>query len=426
MKRLRLHCPSSRELLRGVSRADGGGASRRVRDHVQGCESCRAEWASFARLADLSGMLPSPDAAPEDLEAVRTAVLAASRQPRKPMAQALWWLWAPVAALVVGAALWLVHGREVRPNRLVGPDAPARPSSPAELHRGVVHPGNTAVFSLMQGQPDEVVLLRQGEITVEVERLAEHERFRVVTGDAAVEVKGTVFSVTASDDRLVAVGVTRGQVVVSVLGHDPVTLGPNERWDRTLADERARPGLKDSIDLFKERDRPSPQPGHARDRRLGLARSDQRTAKALATQSAAETALADGWQALRSQRLAEAAAAFSRAVDAAGDQPLAEDAWFWLAVCQARIPRPAEARETLTTFIARFPHSPRVGEAADMLGWLLVDSGDLAGAERAFATAVLGSGASVQRSAKEGLRAVQLRRRAVDDEVPRSRGTDAP
>jgi TolA-binding protein len=371
-------------------------------------------------------MLPSPDVAPEDLEAVRTAVLAASRQPRKPMAQALWWLWAPVAALVVGAALWLVHGREVRPNRLVGPDAPARPSSPAELHRGVVHPGNTAVFSLMQGQPDEVVLLRQGEITVEVERLAEHERFRVVTGDAAVEVKGTVFSVTASDDRLVAVGVTRGQVVVSVLGHDPVTLGPNERWDRTLSDERARPGLKDSIDLFKERDRPSPQPGHARDRRLGLARSDQRTAKALATQSAAETAFADGWQALRSQRLAEAAAAFSRAVDAAGDQPLAEDAWFWLAVCQARIPRPAEARETLTTFIARFPDWPRVGEAADMLGWLLVDSGDLAGAERAFATAVLGSGASVQRSAKEGLRAVQLRRRAVDDEVPRSRGTDAP
>jgi hypothetical protein len=270
----------------------------------------------------------------------------------------------------------------------------------------------------MQGQPDEVVLLRQGEITVEVEHLAEHERFRVLTGDAAVEVKGTVFSVTASDDRLVAAGVTRGQVVVRVLGHDSVTLGPNERWDRTLAEQRARPALGDSIELLKQPNHPSPQPGHARDRRLGLVRSDDLTT-ALATQSAAETAFADGWQALRSQRLAEAAAAFSRAVDAAGDQPLSEDAWFWLAVCQARIPRPAEARETLTAFIARFPHSPRIGEAEDTLGWLLIDSGDLAGAERAFATAALGSGASVRRSAKEGLRAVQVRRRAIDDEVPR-------
>jgi tetratricopeptide (TPR) repeat protein len=271
----------------------------------------------------------------------------------------------------------------------------------------------------MQGQPDEVVLLRQGEITVEVEHLAEHERFRVLTGDAAVEVKGTVFSVTAADDRLVAVAVARGQVAVRVLGRDSVTLGPHERWDRPLAEQSLRPASRDSIDLFKRRNGPSAQFGHARDRRLGLVRSDRPTAKATAPQSAAETAFADGWQALRSQRLADAAAAFSRAVEAAGDQPLSEDAWFWLAVCQARIPRPAEAKATLAAFITRFPHSPRIGEAADTLGWLLIDSGDLDGAGRAFATGALGPAASVRRSAKEGLRAVQVRRRAIDDEVPR-------
>ena len=197
-------------------------------------------------------MLPSPEVAPEDLEAVRTALLAGSRRPRKRMSPALWWLSVPVAAIVVAAALWLVNGREVRTDRLVGRIPPARPSPPAKLHRGVVHPGNTAVFSLMQGQPDEVVLLRQGEITVEVEHLAEHERFRVLTGDAAVEVKGTVFSVTAADDRLLAVAVTRGQVVVRVLGHDSVTLGPNERWDRPFAERRPREA-RDSIELFKQR-----------------------------------------------------------------------------------------------------------------------------------------------------------------------------
>jgi TolA-binding protein len=271
----------------------------------------------------------------------------------------------------------------------------------------------------MQGQPDEVVLLRQGDITVEVEHLAEHERFRVLTGDAAVEVKGTVFSVTAADDRLVAVSVTRGQVVVRVLGRDSVTLGPNQRWDRSLVERTPGPGLKDSIELFKQRNGPNPESGHARERRLGLIRSDHTTSKATASQSAAETAFADGWQALRSEHLADAAAAFSRAVDAAGDQPLSEDALFWLAVCQARIPRPAEAKATLAAFIARFPHSPRIGEAADTLGWLLIDSGDLDGAQRAFKAAALGSGASIRRSAKEGLRAVQVRRRAIDDEVPR-------
>jgi TolA-binding protein len=198
-----------------------------------------------------------------------------------------------------------------------------------------------------------------------------------------------------------------------------VTLGPNQRWNRSLVGRTPGPGLKDSTELFRQRNSPSPQPGHARERRLGLIRSDHTTSKATASQSAAETAFADGWQALRSEHLADAAAAFSRAVDAAGDQPLSEDALFWLAVCQARIPRPAEAKATLAAFIARFPHSPRIGEAADTLGWLLIDSGDLDGAERAFKAAALGSGASIRRSAKEGLRAVQVRRRAIDDEVPR-------
>src|SRR5215467_12742247 len=111
MKRLRLHCPSSRDLLRGVSRAGDAGPSRRIRDHVQSCEACRAEWASFARVADLSRALPSPEVAPEDLEAVRTAVLAASRRAPKSISRVLWWLCAPVAVLVGAAALWLVHGR---------------------------------------------------------------------------------------------------------------------------------------------------------------------------------------------------------------------------------------------------------------------------------------------------------------------------
>ncbi len=298
--------------------------------------------------------------------------------------------------------LWLVHERNLRTDHLVGRDTLASSAPPGRLHRGVVHPGNAAVFSLMQGQPDEVVVLRQGEITVEVERLAENERFRVLTGDAAVEVKGTIFSAIASDDQLMVVGVTRGQVIVRVQGRAPVTLGPNDRWDRAVDQQAIAPRRRDWPGPSQKQDHSSVQRDRSRDRRLGLLRSEHPTDKTPARQSAAESAFADGWQALRSDRLAEAATAFDRAVNAAGNEPLSEDAWFWLAVCQARIPRPVEARSTLAAFIARFPHSPRLGEAADMLGWQLVDSGDLDGAQRAFATAALDPGASIRRSAKGG------------------------
>ena len=64
-----------------------------------------------------------------------------------------------------------------------------------------------------------------------------------------------------------------------------------------------------------------------------------------------------------------------------------EDAWFWMAVCEARIPHKAAAKLSLSGFIDRFPRSSRIGEVSAMLGWILLEDNDLESATRLFAAA---------------------------------------
>jgi hypothetical protein len=405
MIRLPWACPAPRDLSRELSRGGNGTRATRIREHVRSCASCGAEWASLERLRDLTRALPNAALGSEELEAVRTALLVRSKPIRAGLVLSPVWLSIPGAAVVLALSLLLFHGRQRATDHAVGRKADTRSFLVSKTRRGTVHARAAAVFTLATDQPDEIVRLRQGEITVEVEPLSEAERFRVVTANAEIEVKGTAFSAVARDDQLTSVDVLRGLVVVRVRARDPVTLGPNEQWkvSGVANDVGARPprrSLNQRVAL-----RPSVRPTTT----LRPERSS--AAEPGSSLSRAESAFADGWQDLRTQQLPAATAAFARAVALAGDQPLAEDAWFWMAVSQARIPRPAEARATLAAFIDRFPRSPRIGEAAAMLGWLLIDEGDLDGAARWFATAVRDPVDGVRRSGNEGLRTVDRRRR---------------
>ena len=172
-----------------------------------------------------------------------------------------------------------------------------------------------------------------------------------MTDIAEIEVRGTSFKVVAIGDRLQSVEVLRGLVSVRPQGGGAVLLGPNESW-KVPTTERAR------LSLAKKRvfqpaavDQPP------------LAASEM-------PPSPAEIAFADGWEALRAQHFSDAAAAFERASANAGEQPLIEDAWFWWAVCEARIPRKTAAKSSLAGFIDRFPRSSRIGEVSAMLGWI--------------------------------------------------------
>src|SRR5262249_1118357 len=71
-----------------------------------------------------------------------------------------------------------------------------------------------ARFSRVRPGPDEIVRVDEGTIHLDVAPLGVGDRFRVVTADAEVEVRGTAFQVTAAASQLVAVRVWHGRVEV--------------------------------------------------------------------------------------------------------------------------------------------------------------------------------------------------------------------
>jgi len=76
-------------------------------------------------------------------------------------------------------------------------------------------------------------------------------------------------------------------------------------------------------------------------------------------------------------------------------------------VALARAGRVAAAAQALDAFLISFPASAHAAEASAMLGWLLVQGGDLAAAERRFRAALAATSPRVRASARAGLEAVR-------------------
>ena len=75
-----------------------------------------------------------------------------------------------------------------------------------------------ARFLRAGARPDEIVRLADGTLSIQLDALAPGERFRVITGDAEVELTGGALDVTAEHDRLVAVRVMTGRVEIRAAG----------------------------------------------------------------------------------------------------------------------------------------------------------------------------------------------------------------
>jgi hypothetical protein len=99
-----------------------------------------------------------------------------------------------------------------------------------EASLAVVRQVGVARFEEIGKAPDEVVRLEEGRVHVSVAHLGPAERFRLVTGDAVVEVRGTEFDVEASQSHLEAVAVQRGRVEVRVDAREPALLTEGGRW----------------------------------------------------------------------------------------------------------------------------------------------------------------------------------------------------
>ncbi len=216
-------CPSEQEL----SDAFTEGGDDALYEHLAQCPACCGQWDSLDDLRDLASGLRSPELVGAEVEATRAALLsrvdrqAPARRPLRRISYMIPAVAAVALALAVtGAAVWFWAERT----------EPAVGTAHEPAYLSTVHAQEGAHYALVSGAPNEIIRLHSGRVTVAVDKLQADQRLRVLTGDAEVEVRGTVFDVEAKDDTLVAVRVIEGVVEVR-RGGETHTLGAGERWD---------------------------------------------------------------------------------------------------------------------------------------------------------------------------------------------------
>jgi TolA-binding protein len=439
-------CPSDLELSRAIANPAAPEADPGIAAHLASCAACRATWDRTRALIDLARELPVELPPRVRREEMRTAVLAAAasvtRRPARPP-----WL-APVisAAAAAGAIAYLAVPRGSPPPLARTPALPARHG------HGVVRPHPGASFAESPSGPDEIVRLTEGSIDVEVEPLAPGERFRVVVGGAEIEVRGTVFTVTASAEHLTGVTVARGRVDVRPEAGAPAVLVAGQSWRVALAAEAEPapamiPPPRSRIAPAPHRTAvpgppPAPRPAqptashaaspaapraasslapHLASPGLERAAYEPTPADAIATAAAKpeppaprnpeELSYDQAWEALRANDFTRAASGFARVLLLAPDSALVEDASFWRGVALARGKRSAEAVSAFRDFLDSYAGSARAGQASAMLGWILIDARVYDEAERRFRAAAADADPAVRSSATAGLHALASRAR---------------
>ena len=370
-------CPSPVELERAYW---SQGEAARV--HALACARCGAELAEIEALVAAGRAIePAPQSAARR-EEIRTTLLARQEKASKASSPerrlAGWWKLAPVAAAAAAAVVWFVWPRG-------GAETTAR--------RGSVMVHGEARYMLVSPQPDEIVRLVDGTLTVQVDRLAPGERFRVITSDGEVEVVGTAFDVTAEADRLVGVRVMHGVVHVRDAAGKTHVLEAGAAWSVPVAAPPQPPPA------------PTIEPAAPPIRAIEGHRAVPAAPPAVKSES--QKALDEGWAALRAERFDEAASAFARSLASRPSKQVAEDAGYWQSVALARARQPGKAARSFESFLSAHPRSTRAGEASAMLGWILFDARDYQGAARRFRVALEDPSARVRKSAADGLNAIR-------------------
>lgn len=403
-------CPGELELARAVT--DGAGPV--LAAHVAACTACRATWDETARVIELARGLRVPMPSSERREELRTHILAAAELgpiTAAPAASRRSW-WIAGGALLAAAAVVLIIVR--------------RGSAPTHAH-GTVSGHAGARFATSSEAPDEIVTLHDGVIDVEVSPLHPGERFRVITADAEVEVRGTAFEVTAEVGHVTNVVVRHGRVEVRPRGAAMVTLGAGEVWSAPVRTARvapaqpavapARPPVAVAAPesaapaRLAKSARDGAAPPRAANPASDVTRSAivaEPTAPLAPARPAHAVAYDEAWDAMRAGNFERAASRFARVAILDPDGALAEDASYWYPVALARAKR-GEAISAFREFLDRYPRSAHAHEASAMLGWLLVDAKQTKEAELRFRAAADDTSAQVRDSARAGLAALGAR-----------------
>jgi TolA-binding protein len=399
-------CPAAWKLTRFAS---SGAPDPEIERHLASCAKCAARSRALDAIVVEVSHLPAPPGMSDESRAqIAARLLAAPPRSAPAKAPALRLRVTTAAAVAAVAAAFavalgalVVRERAGTPAQTTAsqstfatpatPATPAAPLSPPALSRASIRAIGDARFARVQPPPEEIVRLDEGRIELDVVPLAPGERFRVVTGNGEVEVRGTSFEVLAADHRLVAVSVSRGRVEVRSGGGGLAVLDAGDRWEQG----------------------PTPDPAAAAPTAPQLPLADAAPARtgpgrrhrASQRPSAIESALFhSGWESLRAGNARDAAETFAELERRAQGRGIQEDALYWRAVATARCKESANAGRLFQEFLAKFPRSARRGEAAVALGWILVDAGEVGEARRAFQQAASDPAASVRGSAAEGIR----------------------
>lgn len=380
-------CPSESEL----SRMFHGDLDAPLPASIALCEACRARWQQLVRAVRIARALPVDLPSSARRDEVRAELLArATASPWPPVRRPLARVVGPAVAAVVimgGLALFRTAGR----------------SRPPRSHV-TVHAQPATRYEVASAPPDETLRLHDGTINLDVEPLGAHGSFRVLVGDDEIVVRGTSFAVTAASDHLMAVAVTRGRVDVRPRRGVEALLGPGQSWTPAPVEVVApfsQPAIAPALD--NERHRPARASLPRAEWQTGPPPPGARLRPSTEQTVAEESAYNDAWNALRASDFRRAAAGFGRVIALAPAGALADEAAFWRAVAIARDGSPRRAIVAFQQMLAAYPASPRRGEAAVILGWLLVDAHQLDEAAALFRSAANDPAEVVRASARRGL-----------------------
>lgn len=357
-------------------RGAGAPLGRGLSAHVDGCAVCGPRVAEIEQtrgwFADDVG-----DPSEERHDQIRFALMAAARggAAEAPPAVASTGrrrlIAGGVAAGVAAAAAFaLVFG---------GADAPAPVAQPVvELEAG-------ARGHVAGGAPDMRYALQEGAATFRVPHLEQGQRYRVMAGDGVVEVRGTVFRVVVERDRLEAVSVSEGHVVVSLEGGVVADLRAGSSWSRPapvvaaaepvapepevveLA-EAGRPPTAAPVEPEPPRSRRAARAGRPAPARVASTLRPPPPEVAVTPPGAVEAEFAAAWGRFRAGDVDGAARAFDQLLTAAG-LPGARraDVLYWSAEAHMRAGRTDVAAARARTLVEGYPGAWRAEDARRLL-----------------------------------------------------------
>jgi tetratricopeptide (TPR) repeat protein len=347
--------------------------------------------------------LPVADRAIDRVEQERTSLLAqAGGVAQLDPARRLPWLAGAGLALAAAAVLliWLA----------------ARPES-----RVRIFALGEARFERAQPWPDFVVRIDGGRVAIAVSKLDAGERFRATTSDAEIDGGAAQFVIAADHGTIRNVAVSEGRVELRWRGQPPVFLAGGDSWSPPLVAQRDTIEPPRVIDeptvpveppvLPTPKSAPTHPPKHVH--HVPANGSAVEPPPIVASEAPARPGEAEfraGVAGLRANDAAGATRSFAAACRIAQREALGEDACFWVGAAAKRAGDPATARDALTKFLAAYPKSPRTGEAAALLGWILYDAGELDAAQQRFDAAAHDRVAKVVDSATRGLEAIRRKR----------------